>query len=31
MDTFWNILSIIIAIAAVVLFVYLIVKIAFDW
>ncbi len=31
MDTFWNILSIIIAVAAVVLFVYVIVKSAFDW
>ncbi len=31
MDTFWNILSIIIAIAAVVLFVCVIVKSAFDW
>ena len=31
METFWNILSIIIALAAVVLFVYVIVKSAFDW
>lgn len=31
METFWNILSIIIAIAAVVIFVYVIVKSAFDW
>lgn len=31
METFWNILSVIIALAAVVLFVYVIVKSAFDW
>lgn len=31
METFWNIMSIIIALAAVILFVYVIVKSAFDW
>lgn len=31
METFWNILSIIIAVGAIVLFVYVIVKSAFDW